>query len=110
MYKPRAVTVGTTATLLWALVGGVTPNEHVETPAEGYFRAGSFNDPVPIVVKNQSAATVTVYIGTSAVTTSDGMALKPDESIAFSVNGTDSLYAVAGSTTKVTVLVGRQRA
>lgn len=107
-YKSRHVTVTTSATRLWntttgdTITGTAAPNLTTRI-----FRSGSYNDAVPIVIQNQSA-TVNLYVGGSTVTTGNGFIIAPSQSLAFSVNGNDSIYGVAASTITACILVGRQ--
>lgn len=108
MYKVRKVTVVTAGpTLLWQLVDGDgTAGESTVTPAAGRYRAGTFTDPVPIIIKNTGANIC--YLGTSTLAATAGLPLTPGTSLAFSVTGNDALYARASTATTVEVLVGRQ--
>lgn len=107
MAKPRSVSVLTTGSvLLWQASTGLT-GEPTPNATNGIFYPGTSNDPLPILVENNG--TNTVYLGTSAVTTSTGEPLAKGASVGFSSVGGDSLYAIAATgTTNVRVLVGRR--
>ena len=103
-YTPRRVALTGDVALLWRCA--TTDPTYPITPTEGVYRCGTFNDPVPILVEN--IGTTPVYLGTSAVTADTGWPLAKGQSLAFSVVGSDSLYAIG--TSSVAVMVGRQRA
>lgn len=107
---PAQITVLTAAKLLWQTSTGVSPDP--ETTLAGnatqqIFRAGTVNDPVPIVVENTDA-TNAVYLGGSGVTTSTGLKLAAGASLTYNVVGNDSLYAISAGSVVVAVAVGRQ--
>lgn len=99
------VTVTTTPALLWETTTGIAPDPAVATGSQ-IFRAGTFNDPLPIVVENQGASAV--YLGGSAVTTATGLELPSGDSLTYNVVGNDSVYAVSAGSIAVAVSVGRQ--
>lgn len=107
---PRAVSVTTaTAVLLWQTVTGDKPlpttTDQGVTVAAGRYRSGTFNQPLAIVVANEG--TFTAFLGTSAVTVTDGLPLAAGAKLAFNQIGEDSLYAIStGGTTSLRVLVG----
>lgn len=72
---------------------------------------GTNTDPLPVVIKNNDAA-ATVYIGGSNVSSSNGYALGPGQSIEMQLIGeptTDIPYGLSSTDTPtVCVLVGRQ--
>lgn len=91
---------------LWQGSTGLT-GEPTPTAAAGIFYPGTSNDPMPILIENNG--TNTVYLGTSAVTTSTGTPLAKGASIGYSSVGGDSMYAIAATgTTNVRVYVGRR--
>lgn len=103
--------MGTGATaLLWQTSTGVPPDPATALAGgtTGVFRAGTFNDSLPIVIENLDAANA-VYLGDSAVTSSTGTKLAAGASITRNPVGNDSEYAIAvGGTVNVSVEVGRQ--
>jgi hypothetical protein len=106
------ISVTTSATArLWQTSTGVSPD--VQTTLAGnatgqIFRAGTVNDPVPIVIENLDA-TNPVYLGPSTVTSSTGTKLVAGGSITRNVVGNDSEFAIStGGTVAVAVEVGRQ--
>lgn len=116
----RQVSVGTGSTsLLWQTSTGVVSqvgqgsgNQIQEDPAvnpsTGIFRAGTVNDPVPIVVENLDA-TNPVYLGGSAVTSGTGVKIAAGGSLTFNAVGNDSVYAIAtGASVTVSISAGRQ--
>lgn len=107
-------------TLLWQTSTGVisqvgqgSGNEIQEDPAvdpaSGIFRAGTLNDPVPIIITNQDA-TNPVYLGGMDVTgPTNGTPLAAGESITRNVVGNDSEFVAGnGNSVEVSVQVGRQ--
>jgi hypothetical protein len=98
------VTVTTSATLLWETVTGI---DTAIAPSSQIFRAGSSNQPLPILIENLDAANA-VYLGGSGVTTSTGLTLAAGGSLTFNVVGSDSLYAISAGSVVVAVLVGGQ--
>ena len=102
------ITVGdSTPTLLWQTSTGVAPDP-LPNAGDQIFRAGSFNDPVPIVVENMDASNP-IYLGGSTVADGSGLELLPLSSLSFNPVGNDSLYAITASAT-VDVAVDVQRA
>jgi hypothetical protein len=97
------ITVLVTPTLLWQTSTGMGGDAAI---AGQVFRAGTFNDPPPILVENQGSGSV--YLGGSAVTTSTGVVLTANNSLTFNPVGNDSVYAVAAANQTVGVMVGRQ--
>lgn len=98
------ISVGTgTPTLLWQTSTGVSPDAAISGQV---FRACTMNDPLPIVIENVGANAA--FLGGSGVTTGTGLSLAAAASLTFNVVGNDSLYAIAGTATTVSVLVGRQ--
>jgi len=57
------------------------------------------NDAGKYVVRNRGS--VAVYLGGSAVTSSDGWQLDAGESVSFEMNGSDDLYGITGSSSAV---------
>jgi len=100
------VDVTTEATLLWQTTTGVPPDSAPDAAAQ-VFRAGTFNDPLPIVVKNTDAEN-SVYLGGSDVSAENGFPLDHGESLTFNSVGGDSLFAISAGSVVVAVLVGRQ--
>jgi hypothetical protein len=107
--KTRVPSVSTsTATLLWQTSTGVTPEDQAINTGNGIYRAGTFNDPVPIIIENLDA-TNPVYLGGSGVTSTTGTKLIAGASITRNVVGNDSEYAIAtGAAVNVSIEVGRQ--
>jgi len=71
-------------------------------------RAGTFNDPVPIIIENQDG-TNPVYLGGSAVSSSTGTKLAAGGSITRNVVGNDSEYAIStGGNVAVSVQFSRR--
>jgi hypothetical protein len=108
--KSAPITVTTTAALLWQTSTGVSPDPLPTAAGNAtaqIFRAGTFNDPVPIVIENTDA-TNAVYLGGSGVTTSTGIKLAAGASLTYNVIGNDSLYAISAGSVAVDVSVGRQ--
>jgi hypothetical protein len=104
--KSYRVTVGTDPVLIWQTSSGTTPDPEPvppTTPPQKIWRAGSFNDPRPIICK----ALGTLYTGGETVTVTTGLPWATGESLTFNVNGNDSLYAVASTTTSMAVQVMR---
>lgn len=98
--------------LLWQTSTGVSPDPlpaKVSGGVTSVYRAGTFNDPVPILIKNEDA-TNPIYLGGSGVTgTTNGTTIPAGGSITRNVVGNDSEYvAGGGATVNVTVEVGRQ--
>ncbi|HKI16928.1 MAG TPA: hypothetical protein VKA15_03570 [Isosphaeraceae bacterium] len=106
--KTRLITTSGTAALLWQTSTGVAPDTAV-APTSGIYRAGTVNDPVPIIIQNQDG-TNSVEIGGSGVATGPtGTILLANQSITRNVVGNDSEYVVAvAGTPVVSVEVGRQ--
>ena len=100
------VAVIDTPTLLWQTTTGVPPDPAVDSDGQ-VFRAGTFNDPLPVVIQNPSEAD-SVWLGGSTVTAETGTELPFGASLSFNVVGNDSLYAVSAGSVVVGVLVGRQ--
>jgi hypothetical protein len=91
--------------LLWQTSTGVSPDAAI---AGQVFRAGTFDSPIPILVRNEDA-THNATLGGSAVTANSGPSLRAGESLTFNIVGNDSLYAIANTNTvTITVLVQRQ--
>ena len=106
------ISVGTGATsLLWQTSTGMSPDPQTTKAGNAtaqIFLAGTFNDPVPILIENQDA-TNPVYLGPSTVTSSTGTKLGAGASITRNVVGNDSEYAIStGGTVVVAVETGRQ--
>jgi|SRR5579872_842441 len=100
------LTVGTsTPVLLWQTSTGVSPDAAISGQV---FRAGTFNDPVPIVIENTDA-TNPIFLGPVGVTSSTGFRVAAGLSITRNVMGNDSEYAIStGGNVATAVLVGRQ--
>jgi hypothetical protein len=93
------------SSLLWQTSTGVSPDAAISGQV---VRAGTFNDPVPIIIENLDA-TNPVYLGPTGVTSSTGTKLAAGGSITRNVIGNDSEYARAtGGTVAVSVQFGRQ--
>ena len=106
------VSVGTGATsLLWQTSTGVSPDPKTTLAGNAtaqIYRAGTVNDPVPIIIENLDA-TNPVYLGSSTVSSTTGTKLIAGASITRNVVGNDSEYAIStGGTVSVSVEVGRQ--
>jgi len=105
----QLVTIGTTATLIFEVVDGIT-YEGLTNPASNIFKAGDENVPLPILMV--FSVTNTIYCGGSGVTTSDGTIgalMTGVVSLTYNCVGGDSLYGiVASSTQPVQLLVLRQ--
>jgi hypothetical protein len=106
--NPRLVTTSGTAALLWQTSTGVPPDTALNS-SNGIYRAGTFNDPLPIIIENQDA-TNSVTLGGSGVTAGGaGTILVAGASITRNVAGNDSEYVIANAgTPKVSVQPGRQ--
>lgn len=107
----RQVAVGTNATsLLWQTSTGVPPDPKTALAGgtTGVFRAGTFNDPLRIIIDNLDASNP-VYVGDSAVTSGTGTPIVKGGQLVLEVVGNDSMYAIStGGTVAVSVTVGRQ--
>jgi hypothetical protein len=70
--------------------------------------AGSIQDPLPIIIQNNSA--ILIYIGGPDVTTSNGFPLAAGQSLPMALYGTSEIpYAIAASATpSISILAGRQ--
>jgi hypothetical protein len=105
-----SVTTGTPL-LLWQTSTGVSPDPKTTLAGNAtaqIFRAGTFNDPVPILIENQDE-TNSVFLGPVGVSTSTGLELEADASLTYNAVGNDSVYAIAtGGTVVVGITVGRQ--
>ncbi len=106
------LSVGTsTPVLLWQTSTGVAPDPI--TAAQGnsqtqIFLAGTFNDPVPIVITNLDQSNP-VYLGPYNVASNSGTRLTAGSSLTRNVAGNDSEFAIAtGGSVTVSVQVGRQ--
>jgi hypothetical protein len=101
----------TTPLRLWQTSTGVSPDP--QTTKQGsataqIFMAGTFNDPVPIVIENTDG-TNPVYVGPVGVTSTTGLKIPAGGSYTRNVVGNDSEYAIStGGTVVVGVEVGRQ--
>jgi hypothetical protein len=105
--NPRIVTTSGTAALLWQTTTGVTPDVAV-APSSGIYRAGTVNDPLPIVIANQDATNAVTLCGVGGAATV-GTILIAGASITRNVVGNDSEYVIANAgTPKVSVEPGRQ--
>lgn len=98
--------------LLWQTSTGVSPDPAPAAGAAGagpIIRAGTVNDPVPIILTNEDA-TNPAYLGGSGVTgPTNGTPLAAGASITRNVIGNDSEYVAGdGNTVDVSVEVGRQ--
>lgn len=100
------LTVATSALLLFQTTTGVSPDVPVDQDAQ-QFQAGTFNDPVPIIVENTDG-TAAVWLGGSGVTANTGLLLAAGESVTYNVVGSDSLYAISAGSVVVAVSAGRQ--
>jgi len=98
----QTVSVGTSATQLFQVLDAVS---YPASPTATQFKAGSANDPLPILLSVPSGGTV--YLGGSTVTNSGGAspgcAVAGPATFSYNAIGDDSLYAAASSGT---VLVG----
>lgn len=104
--------VGTsTPVLLWQTSTGIAPEDPI-TAKQGnsqsqIFQAGTFSDPVPIVIQNLDASNP-VYLGPYNVASNSGVRLNAGASITRNIVGNDSEYAIStGGTVSVAVEVGR---
>ena len=108
----QLVTIGTTATLIFEVVDGVTyeTNGYTRAANPTIFVSGDENVPLPILMV--FSVTNTIYCGGSGVTTSDGTIgalMTGVVSLTYNCVGGDSLYGiVASSTQPVQLLVLRQ--
>lgn len=105
----QVITIGTTATLIFECVDGVT-YDGLTSPAANVFRSGDENTPLPILMI--FSVTNTIYLGGSTVTSSGGTigALATGiVGLPYNCVGGDSLYGVVNSSTQpVQLLVLRQ--
>ena len=105
----QLVTVGSTATLIFEVVDGIT-YEGLTNPASNIFKAGDENAPLPIELVFSVANTI--YLGGAGVTSSStGIGALQTGVILLTYNcvGGDSLYGVVASATQpVQLLVLRQ--
>jgi hypothetical protein len=96
---------------LWQTSTGVSPDPQTTLAGSAtaqIFRAGTFNDPVPIIIENTDG-TNPIYLGPSTVTSSTGTKLAAGGSFTRNVVGNDSEYAIStGGTVVVAVEVSRQ--
>ena len=103
------ITVGTSATLLFEVIDEPTYNA-LSNPAANILPAHEAGDSLPILLSFPSGSTV--YLGGSDVTassTDEGCAVFGPTTVAYNAVGSDSLYAVVGSSTvAVGVLFLRQ--
>src|ERR1700678_2627985 len=97
------ITVGETAALLWQTSTGVAPDP-LPNATDQIFRAGTVNDPVPILVQNTDGSD-SVFIGGSAVTADTGLPLEAGGSLTYNVVGNDSLYCISGGSVVVAVSI-----
>lgn len=106
--NPRLVTGSNAAQLLWRTTTGVSPDP-APNGANGIYRAGTPNDPVPIIIENQDA-TNSVTLGGSGVSIGgNGTILDAGASITRNVVGNDSEYVIANAGSPVvSVQPGRQ--
>lgn len=88
------VSVTTSATLLWQTSTGVSPDTAISGQV---VRAGTMNDPKPIIIRNEDATNSCTLCG-SAGAAGTGTTLKAGESLTFNVVGNDSMYAIVAST------------
>jgi hypothetical protein len=105
-----SVTTGAPA-LLWQTSTGVSPDPQTTLAGNAtaqIYRAGTFNTPIPILIRNEDT-THTVTLGGSTVTSGSSVTLRAGESLTFNAVGNDSLYAIANTNTvTVSVLVQKQ--
>jgi hypothetical protein len=70
--------------------------------------AGSVQDPLPVIIKNEDASAI-VYVGGPDVANTAGQSLAPGASIPMNVYGTSEIpYVWSTGTPVVSVLCGRQ--
>ena len=103
------IVIGTTPTLLFEVVDGITylANGYTRAANPEIFLAGDVNAPLPIVLALPSASTI--YLGGSTVTTGTGAPFTGISALTFNVVGDDSLYGVVSTgTTNVSLLVMKQ--
>lgn len=106
------IQVGTaTPVLLWQTTCGVAPDPITTAAGNStsqIFMAGTYNDPVPIVIQNLDAANP-VYLGPYNVASNSGVRIGAGASLTRNIVGNDSEYAIStGGTVSVSVEVGRQ--
>lgn len=105
--NPRVVTTSGTAALLWQTSTGVAPDTALSSSG-GVYRAGTMNDPVPIIIANQDATNAVTLVALGGAATV-GTILIAGASITRNVVGNDSEYVIANAgTPKVSVQPGRQ--
>jgi hypothetical protein len=105
---PFKITVGTTATLIFECIDGLT-YDGLTSPAANILKCGTGTDPVPLLIILPT--TGTVYFGGSTVTSSTGVGFAASTLASFMINniGGDSLYAaVASGTAIVQMMAFRQ--
>ena len=88
------VSVLTTTTLLWRTSTGLSPDAAISGQT---VRAGTHNDPVPIIIRNEDATNSATLCGSAGVA-GTGTTLKAGESLTFNTVGNDSMYAIVAST------------
>lgn len=88
------VSVTTSATLLWRTSTGVSPDPAVTGQT---VRAGTHDDPVPIIIRNEDGTNALTLCGSAGVA-GTGTTLKAGESLTFNVVGNDSMYGIVAST------------
>jgi len=107
-YLPAAVALNaSTATLIWQTTTGVGPDDTAVNTADQIFRAGTPNDPQPILVIVPSGTTL--YICTAAATSTTGaVPIVGPFALTLNVVGNDSMYGIAASgTPDIYVLAGK---
>ena len=108
--NPRVVTTSGTAALLWQTSTGVSPDPKLAANGgtAGVYQAGTFNDPLPIIIANQDATNAVTLCGVGGAATV-GTILIAGASITRNVVGNDSEYVIANAgTPKVSVQPGTQ--
>ena len=108
----QQITVGTTATLLWQVMDGVTYAALGYTRAANplVFIAGDVNAPLPITLFLVSGSTI--YLGGSNVASSGaniGAAVTGIVALNFNVVGDDSMYGVVASSTQTLSLLTQRQ-
>ena len=106
--NPRLVDTGANAVLLWRTTTGVSPDPAVDGN-NGTYRAGTVNDPVPIIIENQDGNNGVTLGGSGVSAGGAGTILAAGASITRNVVGNDSEYVIANNGTPVvSVEPGRQ--
>ena len=96
------MTVGTSPTLIFSIVDGITyaAQGYTEEANPNIFKSGTDNDPLPLLLI--FPASTDIYLGGSDVATSgdeQGANINGVPSLAYNAVGGDSLYGIVGSST-----------